>query len=577
MIDLRSSPVSVSQQASKKMPRLLLLTLLFVFALSGLITRDVWSVREGMAFGEALEMSMRSGADWLFPFISGEVLTSHGPLSIWVSALLIKISGGAISAIAASRISFLLWFLLGTACLWYGTWFLARRREAQPIGQIFGEQASYRDFGRMVADSSVLFFLALFGLVMHAHEPTFESAELAFAIMAFFGCTWSLTRPYWGTALAGIACGCSILASTLLSGIVLLVAACLAQIFVKGIGRLERKLATTVVCAFLTFLIWPAIAFWLVPDMASDYFSLWSLTQADALGLADLSEVLWLIKHFVWYLCPAWPFAFWAVWVWRRHPEVTHIAMPLSFIGAWILGFVFADHVPAETLLTVIIAPVCLLASFGLMAARRSYKSLLDCFSLTVFTLALAGVWLYWLAWALGFPPKMARSVTNLAPVASAFDAGFWIVIALAVSGVWFAMVTSRLRHRPQPMWYGPWLSAVGMTVLWATVIMLLAPAIDNNRSYKPVAEAVRSAVTDFGYEKGTDCLQADTLHPGERAMISYYSGLDLSIAESQTCKFLLKAKNVNVLPETDEYLKVILTHRPREDKRFYIEKRTQN
>ena len=111
------------------------------------------------------------------------------------------------------RLSSILWFAISTSCIWYGTWFLARRREAQPVEQAFARQAQYRDFGRLMADAATLFFISLFGIVVKQHEAVFETAELAFSCAAFFGCCWALTRPYWGSALAGFACGASILCS----------------------------------------------------------------------------------------------------------------------------------------------------------------------------------------------------------------------------------------------------------------------------------------------------------------------------------------------------------------------------
>ena len=105
--------------------------------------------------------------------------------------------------VTAARLSAALWFAVTTASIWYGTWYLARRTEAQPAAQVFAGSATYRDYGRLVADAATLFFVAMLGLVLRIREPKYECAELAFCAMANCACAWSLTRPYFGAVLAG--------------------------------------------------------------------------------------------------------------------------------------------------------------------------------------------------------------------------------------------------------------------------------------------------------------------------------------------------------------------------------------
>ena len=393
MLDLKPSPVRVSSEAARKLPRTLLLTLLSIFILVGLFSRDLWSSQESRMLAEVLAMISGDPVAWLFPMASGEVITEHGPLATWLAAVFVALTPDFISQLWAMRATAIVWFVITTASLWYGTWFLARRREAQPISQPFGREAPYRDYGRLVADTATLFFISIFGLVVKNHEATVETVELAFGALAYFGCAWSLTRPYWGSALAGLASGALILASSLLAGVTVLTGCVLSHVLVHGIGRLDRKILTTVLTAFALFSLWPAVSYCLADEVAGDYFNLWAQSQADIFGLINFHELGWLAKHFIWYLCPTWPFAVWAIWVWRRSLSVTQIAMPLAFCAAWILGFILSDRISAETLLCVVIAPICTLAAFGLMSTKTESKSMLEWFAIAVFTLALIGVW----------------------------------------------------------------------------------------------------------------------------------------------------------------------------------------
>ena len=153
MLDLKPTPLNVTQEAAHKMPRFLLLALLTIFVLSGLFGRDLWSSAESRLLAEVVSIDFTDPASWLFPFASGEIITEQGPLPGWIGAIFTTLFGGLVGELRAMRLSSILWFAISTSCIWYGTWFLARRHEAQPVEQAFARQAQYRDFGRLMADS----------------------------------------------------------------------------------------------------------------------------------------------------------------------------------------------------------------------------------------------------------------------------------------------------------------------------------------------------------------------------------------------------------------------------------------
>lgn len=576
MLDLKPTPLNVTQEAAHKMPRFLLLALLSVFILSGLFGRDLWSSAESRLLAEVASIDFTDPASWLFPFASGEVVTEQGPLPGWVGGIFTTLFGGLLGEIRALRLSSILWFALSTSCIWYGTWFLARRREAQPVEQAFARQAQYRDFGRLIADAATLFFISLFGIVVKQHEALFETAELAFSCAAFFGCCWALTRPYWGSALAGFACGASILCSNLLVGVTVLAACLMSHILVRGIGDTSRKILTTVGTAFATFSLWPAMAYLFAGVVAGDYFNLWAQHQIQIVGLFDPQEILWFVKHFIWYLCPAWPFAFWAAWMWRRNLTVTHIALPASFCCAWLIGFVLSSDVAAETLLSVMIAPMCVLAAFGLMACDRSTKSMLELFSVAVFTLALAGIWAYFIAWSLGVPPKMHWSIQRLTADESVSHA-HWIAVLIAavLLAFWLYLCVRRMMRRPIRFWTGPWLSASGITVLWISVVCLFGPVIDSNRTYANIAHEMLQELKVRNFVPGVDCVYAPTLSLSERAAIEWHSSATVTASSASTCRFVLSHVSAKAQAKTNAKTApgfvVLKSFRPRSDTRYLL------
>ena len=574
MLDLKPTPLNVTQEAAHKMPRFLLLALLTIFVLSGLFGRDLWSSAESRLLAEVVSIDFTDPASWLFPFASGEIITEQGPLPGWIGAIFTTLFGSLVGELRAMRLSSILWFAISTSCIWYGTWFLARRREAQPVEQAFARQAQYRDFGRLMADAATLFFISLFGIVVKQHEAVFETAELAFSCAAFFGCCWALTRPYWGSALAGFACGASILCSNLLVGATVLVGCLLSHILVRG--DTARKIFTTVAVAFITFGLWPLVAYLLAGVVAGDYFNLWAQRQIQIVGFFDPQEILWFVKHFIWYLCPAWPFAFWAIWMWRKNLTITHIALPLSFCCAWLIGFILSSDVAAETLLSVTIAPLCVLASFGLMACNRSTKSMLELFSVAIFTLALTGVWAYFIAWTLGFPPKMHWSILRLTADESVSHAHWTaILVALVLLVFWLYLCVRRLMRRPIRFWTGPWLSASGITVLWISAVCLFGPVIDSNRTYANIAREMSQELKTMHYVPGVDCVLAQTLPLSERGAIEWHSNISLTASESASCRFVVthvsaKAQAKNPTKMAPGFV-VLKSFRPRSDTRYLL------
>ncbi len=545
MLELNPSPVRVSSEAAHKLPRFMLLTVLIVFALSGLFGRDLWSSDEAQMLGEVSTM-MRSDIIGIFmPGMGSEVIVEHGPLTVWIASLFALVTQGFLSTLMGIRLSALVWFAVTTASIWYGTWFLARRKEAQPLSLVFGKGAAYRDYGRLVADSATLFVVSLFGLVVVLHEPTLSTAQLALASLAYFGCAWSLTRPYWASALSGVACGLLMLASNLMIGITALISCLLAHIFVHGIGRLNRKLITTLLCALLTLSLWPLSAYLVAGDAASDYFNQWAKVQAQLPGLLSQQSAKEFVQHFMWYLCPVWPLAAVALWRWRKSLSVTHIALPLAFIVPWLLGLLLSNDVDLQSIFSVIIAPTCTLAAFGLMSSKRNAKSMLECFSVAIFTLAVLGLWTYWAAFTFQWPEKMHYSVVRLVADESASGShSFGVVIALLVTIFWIALCVKRLSRHPIVFWNGPWLSASGMTTLWITALMLFGPAIDSNRTYKNIAQDMHAVLLAHDFDPATDCVRTYSLSAAERAAISWHSKDNLTKDSSGVCRFYISRQS---------------------------------
>ncbi len=241
----RPSPARVTEAAAAKLPRWMFFGLLAAYIVPGLFGRDPWSLEDASAFGVMWTMAHGDAVAWWLPSVVGEPLPEEGPLPFWIGALLIRLFGGLFGDIVAARLVTVLWFLVATTSLWYATYRLARRPEAQPVAFAFGGEANPRDYGRMLADIAVLLMLATIGIVLRMHETVAETALFAFVSMLLLALAVSLEDPWKGTVGAGVALAAIALTRGLLPAGALMIA---ALIFVLSFGR-HRALRAIVVVA----------------------------------------------------------------------------------------------------------------------------------------------------------------------------------------------------------------------------------------------------------------------------------------------------------------------------------------
>lgn len=547
MLSQRSTPVKMSQEAARKLPRWGLIALLVVFAFAGLWNNDFWTTRDAESFATAMSMVNGSSADIFLPSVVDTRIIAHGPLTAWVSALLIFLFGTSgllplMSDVTATHLAAAFWFAGTTSALWYGTWYLARRQEAQPIAFAFGGEASPRDYGRVVADSTVLLFVATFGIVTRQHEAIADTALLTMTALNFYGLTSALRHPLRGMFIAGLAVGGALLASTVFAAFWLLVGSLLVTGLVNTYPSVRRKRTATLLAGVLvSCTLWPLSAFLCAPSEASIWFSDWAAYQTALFGLTSPDTYLWFMKNAVWYLCPIWPFVLWGLYTWRRHLrlKLTHLYIPLILVVTGLFATIFSSHQAADSVFLTFLPPMAVLAAFGLVTVRRDQENVLDWFSISIFTLGVLTLWAYWFAWLTAFAPKMARSLQMLAPGSTpSFDSGF--VIALVTSVFWLVFVGWRLTHRPVVIWRGPWLCALGMTTIVAGSIGLYHNGITLNRSYEPVVLTVSDILEKHGYTPGS-VVCGDSVPPAVQGLFLYYGNIRIETScPPEACRFTI-------------------------------------
>ena len=566
MFEERPSPVVASAASARKLPRMALLALLVIFIIPGLLSRDFWSSYELTSFALVQEMLQGDAVSWLLPKLGGADYVTDGPLTIWISAIFAKIFGPIFSEASASRLSVLVWFAIASSSIWYGTWYLARRAEAQPVVLAFGGEASPIDYGRVVADAALLMFVATFGLFVPIRQLYVETAHLAVIALFFFSLAWTLRRDVLAPLLTGIAAGAAVLVCNLFSGISLLVIALFIHARVHAYETPFINRATLIiVAASATFFIWPILAVAVAIETVDAWFANWWQAQLDFIGVISTSDVLWSLENFIWYLWPLWPFALLGLYSFRKQLDRTHIKLPLwLFIGLFALSLL--GHVSGERFLMLLTVPLCILSAFGLLSAKRSQENILDWFSATVFTLGMVTIWLYFFAWQTGWPPKMYKSIVNLAPGIPSSLHGLLFVLCFVTFLVWLTLVLWRMNHSQVVAWKGPWLAAAGISALSITTVYLFEPVIDRARSYEPI---VHEVMNDYLARAGQkDCMSAEEMDPVKEVLFTYYG---LPLTKSESCRFVFTTERFTKEQAIKEFSVLGRYSRPRDRERFVL------
>ena len=567
----RLSPSRVTAAAAAKLTRWALFAVLAAYILPGLWGREPWSAEDASAFGIVWNMASGTGASWWLPAITGESVTEEGPLPFWLGAIFVKLLGPWLGPITAARFVTVFWFVIATWALWYATYRLARRDEAQPVALAFGGEATPRDYGRMLADVSVLFVTATFGVLVRVHETGAEPALLALVCIVLFGLAFALDDPWKGSATAGVAIGAIVLTRGGLPAGVMLAA---AIAFTLSFGQ-QRALRAALIALLAAgvFALWPAGAWLLHPAEAEPYFAAWWEWNRASVGLPTADNVVWILRNLGWYAWPLWPFAFWTIYSWRHFVRRPHIALPLMMLLAGLTASLLSVA-PSDREFLIAVPALVILASFGVSSLKRSAEDAIDWFSLALFTFALLAAWLTFGAWMAGGLTGLAAPLQRLAP---GFEPTFrfWpLLLAVVATITWFAIVVWRVRVRPPMLWTGPFIAATGLSVTWVVAIALFARAIDHARTQAPIAADLAAQIRRVG---GDSCVQPIGLPLATRAMLGYHGRIRFeSPGDAGLCRVALqrdsKRNADDDAPPAGAWEKAYeLTRRARYDETFRI------
>jgi 4-amino-4-deoxy-L-arabinose transferase-like glycosyltransferase len=172
--------------------------------------------------------------------------------------------------------------------LWYGTYLLGRRTEAQPLALPFGGEPSVKDYGRLLADAATLLLLATVGILSRLHETSIVPAHIACHALAFFALARMLDKPKSGAALLAVALMGAFFSRAWPGLIPVLFALLFALHPRSGLWAKRHHILAAIVVASIVITTW-----WTLATRANpNWIEAWRYWNASRLGLPELEGAL---------------------------------------------------------------------------------------------------------------------------------------------------------------------------------------------------------------------------------------------------------------------------------------------
>ena len=532
------------------LPSLLTLLLVLAWLLPGLIGHDPWKGDESRSIG--FVHSLLSGAPAAIPTLAGEPLPVHPPLFTWVAASVAQGLSGWLPVHDATRLTGGMFVLL--ALIFTG---------------LTGRLLYGSEHGRL----AVLVLIGSVGLLVRAHEAIPQSALLAAYALAGFGFALSLRRPLIGGVLAGTGIGMAFMSIGAAEALALLLAAMLLPVMAPA-WRTRANLAAAsvmVASALPWLLIWPLMLYQQAPSVFAEWWRVDTLGRFAQLPAHGARDTLYYLTFLPWFSWPAWPLALWALWKARRHGLTEPgIALPLLMFLSLLAVLSFTND-PREVHGLPLLLPLAWLAAGSTYSLRRGAANALYWFATMTFLVVIAAAWVYWGAFDLGVPARLAAHVHKIQPGYAGELRPLMVALALAYCFAWLALLVllKRTPQRPLIAW------AAGITLAWGLAASLFMYPVNARMSYRSMISSMEPALPSHA------CVASQNLNEAMRAMLDYWIDLRTLPVESATqshCPVLLVQYDENFPPElTADWREVWEGNRPgNHSERFALYRRMQ-
>ena len=510
--------VKLTAAATRSIPRIIIFALTLVYGFAGLFFRDPWKNEDAIGFGGMWTLFRGNTFDWIVPHLAGRELSLGAPFPYWLGGALIRLFGPWVGAANAARLYSAICFFATAVAIWYATYLLGRRPEVQPMAFAVGGQPDRKSYGMTLADGALLIFLACIGLAQNAHETTPMMAQLMGIGFILYGTVRGLDKPWQGGLWTGLGLMIVILSSNLTLSLIMVSSTIIAVLASNAKLRLRWTLTSTVL-GLIGFAIWPALwyGFNLSPELRYVAEVGWRNMPVMRSSIS-LDSIGFLGVNFWAYAWPVWPLAAISLAHWGTNKSAgawraPNLAIPLSlFIGSLI--YVLFRVEANEHDLMILIPSLAIIGAFSLPILKRNLISFIDWFAMLSFTVIAIAVWVIWFAKVTGYPESTAANLARLLPGFQAQLNWLAFFIALAITGVWLAIVRWRTSRAPKEIWRCLIISASGTTLMWVLLMTLWLPTINYAKTYRYVAARLSQVIST-----NTGCVNTSSLGLSQLAL----------------------------------------------------------
>jgi 4-amino-4-deoxy-L-arabinose transferase-like glycosyltransferase len=478
-------------------PVTLAVALCIAWILPGLVGHDPWKSEEAYVFGVVYQL-LKDG-DWVVPMLAGEPFLDKPPLIYLTAALTSLILSPILPLHDGARVA---------AGVYMALVFLFTALTAK---ELYGSTKSW---------VAALMLLGCGGLLLRGHQLIADTALLAGLAIALYGLAISLRRPLVAGLWLGTGLGICIFSEGLVEPCMLLLTMA-ALPLVSSHWRTRYYLLTVLVALVVVIpwaLIWPLLLEARSPRLFAEWFWVENVERLKGIFIFTPNEdYFYYINVLPWFAWPAWPFALWGLWAeGRAGLQKPGVVLPLTAFAAF---FIFLSIIGEgrDIFGMPLLLPISLLAAVSFDTLERGAANLYYWFAIILFTFFAIVGWFYWMAIDLGVPTRLWKHMMDMQPGYQSGGRGLVVTLAALFTIAWLVLLFNikRRPERPVITW------AMGVTLIWALVALLLIRYIDTGKTYRAVFTQLSQALPS-----GHGCIYSQSLSDSQRAMLYYFSDI---------------------------------------------------
>ena len=478
-------------------PVTLAVLLCIAWILPGLVGHDPWKPDEAHTFGVVYEL-LKDG-DWVVPMLAGEPYLVRPPLIYLTGALTGTLFSWLLPLHDGARLATGLYMALAFLFI------------ALTAKELYGSSK------RWVA---ALMLLGCGGLLVRGHLLLAETALLAGLAIGVYGLAISGRRPLVAGLWLGTGLGICVLSEGLVEPIMLLLTMALLPL-VSSHWRNRHYLLTVAVAIVISTpwaVVWPLLLEARSPPLFAQWFWVENVERLKGIFIFTTDkDYFYYADVLPWFAWPAWPFALWGLWVeGRAGLQKPGVILPLTALAAFFVFLSMTGDVRHVFGLPLLL-PISLLAVVSFETLQRGAVNLYYWFAIILFTFLAVVGWFYWMAIDLGIPSRLWKHMMDMQPAYHADGRAFVVMLAALFTFAWFLLLfnVKRMPERPVITW------AIGITMLWALVALLLVRYIDTGKTYRAVFTQLSQAVPE-----SHGCIYSQSLGESQRAMLHYFADI---------------------------------------------------